>query len=128
MNEKTEEKKEAYMFDTYAILEIIKGNISYKPYLDATILINDFIFAELCYNLLKENKEKTEEYAKKYGPQISALEPEWIKEAMQFRLAWKDRKVSMTDCISYIASKKLGLKFLTGDKEFENMLNVEFVK
>ena len=68
MNEKTEEKKEtkeSFVFDTYAILEIIKGNINYKPYLDATILINDFIFAELCYNLLKENKEKTEEYAKK---------------------------------------------------------------
>ena len=34
----------------------------------------------------------------------------------------------MTDCIGYIMAKKLNIKFLTGDKEFENFLNVEFVK
>ncbi len=34
----------------------------------------------------------------------------------------------MTDCIGYIFAKQLGIKFLTGDKEFENLDNVEFVK
>ncbi len=126
--ERKEDIKETFLFDTYAIMEIIEGNSNYNPYLDATIIINDFIFAELCYNLLKESKEKTEGYARKYAPYISPLEHEWIKEAMKFRLKWKDRKVSMTDCISYIMAKKLGIRFITGDKEFENMDNMEFVK
>lgn len=47
---------------------------------------------------------------------------------MEFRLKWKDRKVSMTDCISYFQASELGIKFLTGDKEFEDFENVEFVK
>ena len=34
----------------------------------------------------------------------------------------------MTDCIGYILAKNIGIKFLTGDKEFENLDNVEFVK
>ena len=40
---------------------------------------------------------------------------------MEFRLKWKDRKVSMTDCIGYVMAKRLGIKFLTGDKEFEKI-------
>jgi uncharacterized protein len=123
-----ESKKGSYVFDTYAIFEIIGGNSNYNPYLDSGVIINNFIFAELCYNLLRENKVKAEEYAKKYSQYISSLEPEWIKEAMEFRLKWKDRDVSMTDCIGYIMAKKLGIKFLTGDKEFEDMENVEYVK
>lgn len=127
-NSEKEKNRRAFIFDTYAIIEIIKGNSDYISYLNDTIIINDFIFSELCYNILREDKSKIEEYAKKYSTFISHLEPDWIKEAMQFRLKWKDRKVSMTDCIGYIMSKKLGIKFLTGDKEFENLDNVEFVK
>jgi len=120
--------KEKFIFDTYAIMEIIKGNKNYEKYLDEIIIINNFIFSELCYNLFRENNLKAEEYTKKYAPYISSLKPEWIKEAMRFRLKWKDRGVSMTDCISYIMAQELGIKFLTGDKEFENMEDVEFVK
>ncbi len=47
---------------------------------------------------------------------------------MQFRLKWKDRKVSIPDCIGYVMAKNLDIKFLTGDKEFEGLDNVEFVK
>ena len=43
----------AFVFDTYAIIEIIQGNKNYGAYLDSKIIINDFIFAELCYNFLK---------------------------------------------------------------------------
>ena len=46
----------------------------------------------------------------------------------KLRIIMKKRNVSMTDCIGYILSKQLGIKFLTGDKEFENFPNVEFVK
>jgi len=34
----------------------------------------------------------------------------------------------MTDSIGYILSIKIGVKFLTGDKEFEDLEKVEFVK
>ncbi|MBU0958442.1 MAG: hypothetical protein KKB31_00715, partial [Nanoarchaeota archaeon] len=46
------------------------------------------------------------------------------------KFKFKNRKdgLSYTDCIGYILSKELGIKFLTGDKKFKNKSNVEFVK
>lgn len=117
-----------YFFDAYAIMEIINGNPNYEPYLDAEIIINNFTFAELCYNWLKDKTMKSSFYIKKYSKHIASVKPEWIEEAMIFRIKWKDRKVSIPDCIGYVMARKLGVKFLTGDKEFEKMDNVEFVK
>ena len=117
-----------YLFDTYAIVEILKANPNYLIFTESEIVINNFIFAELCYNLFREKEPNAEEYLEKYKKHISSVKPEWVKEAMEFRLKWKDRKVSITDCIGYIMSKKLGIKFLTGDKEFKDLENVEFVK
>ena len=117
-----------YFFDAYAIIEIIEGNKSYENYIDSEIIINNFTFAELCYRLFKDKVENIDFYIKKYSKHIASVNPEWIEEAMKFRLEWKDRKVSVPDCIGYIMAKKLGIKFLTGDKEFKDLDNVEFVK
>ena len=40
----------------------------------------------------------------------------------------RKQDLSMTDCVGYVVAKRLGVKFLTGDKEFRNFQNVEFVK
>lgn len=117
-----------FLFDTYAILEVIGGNKNFEEYIDSNIVINDFIFAELCYKLFREKVENTELYTKKYSKFIQPLTSETIKEAMLFRINNVNKNLSMTDCISYIMAKILGIKFLTGDKEFENLENVEFVK
>ena len=119
---------DVFVFDTYAILEIIGGSKNYEKYINSTIIINDFIFAELCYKLFRENVTEPEEYIEKYSKFISYLQPDVIKEAMLFRIKNISKKLSMTDCISYIMAKKLNIKFLTGDKEFKDLDNVEFVK
>ena len=46
----------------------------------------------------------------------------------KLRLKHKKRDLSMTDCIGYAIAKRLGIKFLTGDKEFKDFENVEFIK
>lgn len=118
-----------FVFDTYAIMEILRGNPNYAEYNnDEDIIINNFIYAEMCYSLYREKQPLAKEYITKYSKFISSVKPEWIDEAMQFRLKWKDRNVSITDCVSYIMAKYLGIKFLTGDKEFKDVENVEFVK
>ena len=117
-----------YVFDTYAIMEIIDGNKDYNPYIDAEIVINNFIFAEICYTLYRDKDKNPKEKIDNYSKYINSVNPEWIDEAMQFRLKWKDRNVSITDCVGYTMAKHLGIKFLTGDKEFEGLDNVEFVK
>ncbi|MBI2452029.1 PIN domain-containing protein [Candidatus Pacearchaeota archaeon] len=119
---------EAYVFDTYAILEIIKGSKNYEPYLDCNIIINDFIFAELCYKLFRESPEKANYYIGKYSLFIIHASPQVIKEAMNFRAKNKNKNYSMTDCISYLMAKSAGIRFLTGDRGFQNLEDVELVR
>lgn len=120
--------EDIFIYDTYAIIEIIEGNKNYEDYLDKEIIINDFIFAELSYVLIRDNYANTEKYLKRYMKYILHVDPETIKEAMEFRYENKEKNMSMTDCISYFMAKKLGIKFLTGDKEFEDLERVEFAK
>ena len=119
---------ESYVYDTYALLEILNNNKNYAFYLDKNPIINDFIFAEFCYKLIRERVSNAEDKLNEVIPALVDVEPEIIKEAMKFRSEHKINNLSMTDCISYIMAKNLGIKFLTGDKEFENLENVEFVK
>ena len=120
---------QAFVFDTYAILEIIDGNPNYAKYLNCGIVINEFIFAELCYKFLREGQaEKSNLYSEKYKQFIATPDAETIKEAMFFRANNKKKNLTATDCISYMMSKKLGVRLLTGDQQFESIDNVEFVK
>ena len=118
-----------FLFDTYAIIEIIKGNKNYERYLDSEFIINDFIITELSYWIIKEHGvELLDRYVDKYKKFVKRIETETIKKAMEFRYRNKNKKLSTTDCVSYIQAKELGIKFLTGDKEFEKLDGVEFVK
>ncbi len=119
---------DTFLFDNYALIEIISGNINYKEYIDKKIIINDFIFAELCYVLTRENYPNSKEYLDRYAKFIIHASPDAIKNAMIFRFVNKKKGMSITDCISYFMAKELGIKFLTGDKEFESLNNVEFVR
>ena len=119
---------QAFVFDTYALLEIIAGNPNYSSYLSSEIIINDFVFAELCYKLIRESGiEKASFYVDRYSHFRKEIDAETIKEAMLFRIQHKKKNLSPADCISYVMALKLNLKFLTGDMQFENMENVEFV-
>lgn len=119
---------DTYVYDNYALIEIISGNEKYNDYLDKKMIINDFIFAELCYVLKRDNYKNSEKIIERFAEFIVHVNPDVINKAMIFRFSNKDKRMSMTDCISYFMSKDLGIKFLTGDKEFEFRENVEFVK
>jgi len=119
---------ETFLFDTYALIEILNKNKNYEKYTDVKLIINDFIFAEFCYKLLREKVNHADNYINEISSAIIHANPELIKEAMAFRIKHITKKLSMTDCISYIMAVRLGIKFLTGDKEFEKFKDVEFVK
>ena|SRR3989344_3507406 len=118
-----------YFFDSYALVEIIKGNGSYDTYKSNSpkcLLINLF---ELHQVLLREfNKQTADYWVKKFNYIIIDIKKEDIIVASDFRHKHKDKKFSMVDCIGYIVAKRNKLKFLTGNKGFKNLENVEFVK
>jgi len=119
---------DTFVYDNYALMEIINGNENYRDYLNKKIIINDFIFAELCYVLKRDGYPNPEKYLERFAKFIVHASSNTINKAMIFRFNNKEKRMSMTDCISYFMAIELGIKFLTGDKEFEERDNVEFVK
>ena len=120
---------DSYVFDTYALIEIINGNQNYFSYINSKVIITSFILAELCYSSIKlYGNKKANEYVDNYSKFVQNIDKEIIKEAMNFRYLNIKKNMSIADCIGYVLSKKLNIKFLTGDKEFKDLENVEFVK
>lgn len=117
-------------YDTYAILEIIKGNPNYKDYLkNISIVTAKLNLMELYYRLyILHGFETAEFYYENYLPFVTEISDSIIKKAMQFRAEHKAKDLSYVDCIGYIFAKENKIKFLTGYIQFENMDNVEFVK
>lgn len=118
-----------YFFDTYALFEIIHKNQNYSDYLKVGIITTKLNLMELHYIIFRLYGEgvadKAYERFKTFCVEIS---DEVIKQANEFKFLNKKRKLSYVDCIGYIISKMNSVKFLTGDRQFENMENVEFVK
>ena len=122
-------EKELLFFDTYAFVEIIKGNFNYLPYSYAGIITTKLNIFELYHGCLKDKNEKLgEEIVQQYFSLVKDFDEEVIKEAAKLKFKLNKRDLSMTDCIGYTFAKQLGIKFLTGDKQFQDMENVEFVK
>lgn len=121
--------EKSLFFDTYAFVEIIKGNLNYLPYSNVAIITTKLNMFELYHGCLKDkNEELGKEIIQKYYPLIKDFDEEVIKEAAKLKFKLNKRDLSMTDCIGYCFAKQLGIKFLTGDKQFQDMENVEFMK
>ena len=119
---------ETFLFDTYALIELLNKNPNYEKYVNCRIFVSDFIFAEFCYKVINEGILNGESLLNEIIPAIIYPSYDVIKKAMEFRVKNKKKEMSMTDCISYIMAKELGINFLTGDKQFENLDGVEFVR
>ena len=124
-----EEVELEYFFDTYAVIEIIAGNSSYNNFVSKTPTITIFNLSEIYYIVLnKIGEKKANEVYNEYSKCTVDISDEILKEAMKFRQENKKKNLSYADCIGYIYALKNNLVFLTGDKEFENLENVEFVR
>ncbi|MEK6859936.1 MAG: PIN domain-containing protein [Nanoarchaeota archaeon] len=118
-----------YFFDSYALIEIYKGSKNYENYKKARVITSYLHIFEVYYSLIREhNEEEIFDFFKTIKNFCVNLKFEWIPKASKFRQIYKKRDLSYADCLGYIIAKDMGIKFLTGDKEFEDLPNVEFVK
>ncbi|MBS3052997.1 MAG: PIN domain-containing protein [Candidatus Aenigmarchaeota archaeon] len=118
----------AYFFDTYALIEIFKGNVNYEEYSKSDIATSYFNLLELYYNLIKTyDKKIAMKFIETLKDFCVPINIDMIFDASTFKLNYP-KKFSYADSIGYIIAKRLGLKFLTGDMQFKELDNVEFVK
>jgi uncharacterized protein len=123
------EMDEKYFYDSYAVIEMLKGNQNYIKYKDFSAILSQWNLAEIYYNsIINLIIGDPNEIFDFYKDAVVEIDDDTLKEAMKFRKENKKKDVSYADCIGYIYAKRHKMKFLTGDKEFEKLSNVEFVK
>src|SRR3989344_2847849 len=100
-----------YFFDTYAIVEIVKGNKNYEKYAELTFITTTLNLSEFYFYLLSNfNEEKSNEILKKFNFSFLEVTESVAKEAAKFRKENYKRKLSYVDCIGYVISKNMGFK------------------
>ena len=116
-----------YFFDSYALIEQINNSPNYAPFANEEIVSSPLNVAEVYYYLLKiGGKALADEWYEEFNGVILSLDTDLLVNAMIFKL--NNKQLSMVDAIGYALSLNEKLLFLTGDKEFKGMANVEFVK
>lgn len=119
----------SYFFDTYAIIEIINGNESYLKFKEIKVITSVLNIGEVYQIMLrKHSKSAADDWFKNFDFELLEITPDIIIESVYFRHLNKKNDVSLPDAVGYTISLKHKLKFLTGDRQFEHLQNVEFVK
>jgi predicted nucleic acid-binding protein len=121
-----------FLFDTYALICLVQNRPSYRRFADSIIITTQFNLIELYYSVLGDVGEKAAKTVyMRFKNCVVPVSDDVIFRAMKFRLSKKqDRKcnLSYVDAIAYQCARSLGIPFVTGDKEFEGIAGVEFVK
>lgn len=124
---------ETFFLDTYAIQEILEGNERYKKFTEQVRLITSKLnLMEIYHNILKKKGEDDAESAfNEFADICVGITDDDLKQAVKFKASIKNSNsksnISYIDAIGYTLAKKYNVKFLTGDREFKGMDNVEFV-
>lgn len=120
---------DAYFFDTYAVMEVAQGSESYRPYTSCEAFICVLNLFEMYYSACRRwGLEAADKLMELYRESAVAFGEDVVKEGALMRLRHFRLNLSMADCIGYVLARRLRVKFLTGDRQFEGMPNVEFVK
>lgn len=122
-------KENGFFLDSYAIIEILKSNSDYARFSEVPLVSSRINLVEVAYHLLESfPKPEAEEIISSMKFSVLEIEEKQVIRIAVFRKQNTKKKMSYSDCIGYVLAKENGLKFVTGDKEFEKMPNVEFVK
>jgi hypothetical protein len=121
-----------FFYDSYAVLAYTSGRQAYKEYFEE----HDGVLTKL--NLLEVFYRSFEQYDFKVASDILESFSKYLIDfglgdiagSMRFRLELKrgGRDVSYADALGYFLSRRMGIKFLTGDKAFRGLSGVEYVE
>lgn len=123
------ETSQSYFLDTYALIEIIKNNENFKRFEDTINFTSFMNLLEVHYIIQREfGMEKADVIISKLKEIAVYIDIQDVKEASNFKFKYSKKNFSYIDCLGYAMALNRNIKFLTGDKEFEKLENVEFVK
>ncbi len=125
------QKATKYFYDSYAVMAYLSDNQNYKSYFEE----NDGFLTKL--NLLEIYYRTLEVHGSTAASQVITVFSKYVVDfqqsdiegsmALRLKLKKNGRNISYADALGYFFSLKANVKFLTGDKWFKGLENVEFV-
>jgi hypothetical protein len=121
-----------FFADSYAIIEMLKGNENYLLFQNERLITTEFNICEVGFAVCREFPADATRVLKMVRKMVTlhATRDEdycsgaaWRKEA-----SGQGKKLSTIDCVGYSVANRLNIPFLTGDREFADMDNVQFVR
>ena len=89
--------------DTYALVEIAKGNPKFAEYLNSDFVLTDLTLAEFYLVLFREDGEKVADYwFKKLERYSVSVSRDLLIEAVKFRYEHRKSDISFFDAIGYV--------------------------
>lgn len=117
-----------FYFDTYALVERLRGSPAYEPYGKVPIFTHATNILELAARIIRDFDETV---ARR---EIAALECNEIEAtrddlfvAAAFWVQHRGKNVSYVDALGYTLAQRHEMLFLTGDKAFKGTDGVEYV-
>ena len=122
-----------YYADTYALVEILRGSSAYERYASEELVTSEFNLLELAYALTRDyGREKAVEVlriVRSFVTIVQTADEDYAEaSALRIELKKQDKNLSLIDALGYVLAKRLRILFLTGDREFKDLDNVEYVK
>lgn len=121
-----------FFWDTYALILLLQGDERVLPYIDENGITSTLNIAELCAYLLR-NRLECENIAYRIRETFTLIERIPLSIAVEsaklrHKMRESGKQWSYVDAIGYLLATKTEAKFLTGDKEFKDIENVEFIE
>jgi hypothetical protein len=121
-----------FFLDSYAIIEMARGNRSYLPFRDEPTITSRANLLEVYYILTQLKEEPLAKAClAALGPTAVELQVELIPTIARLRLrrlGATGRRFSYSDAFGYVYARENGYAFLTGAHEFEGLPGVAFVR
>ena len=121
-----------FYLDSYAIIEMARGNPRYLGFRDAPVVTSNLNLLEVYYILCQQGSENlAEDCLESLKPQAVDIPPRMIPRIAKYRLERRGatgERFSYADAFGYVYAQERGYTFLTGAHEFEGFPGVRFVR
>lgn len=125
------QKTKRFFYDSYAVLAYLSDNPKYSPYFEENDgFLTKLNLMEIYFRTLEvHGTEAASKVAKTFAKYAIDFGLADIEGSMKLRLKLKKEgfDISYADALGYYLALKSNVKFLTGDKWFKNLEEVEFV-
>jgi uncharacterized protein len=120
-----------FFADSYALIEMLKGNEKYLVFQNERLITTEFNICEVGFAVCREypaNAARVLKTVRKMVTLHATSDEDYCSGAARRKEAsGKGKKLSTIDSVGYSVANRLNIPFLTGDREFADMDNVQFV-